>query len=150
MECKDKDLSGTSAGEVLAEIDDAIANREADACLYLIKAEEQMPPCFRPIKIGTNFVIASCDIDLGLLMRIAKLVSSLECRIEAIDVGIDVDSATKELRNITALLNEFSEIRRLSQLASQHSLAVSEKAGTLRDKIENSVNMALDSLEKKL
>jgi hypothetical protein len=152
VECKDKDLSNASAGEVLREIEEALANREADACLYLIRSEEQMPESFRPIKIGSNFVVASCDMDLGLLVRITKLVGSIECRIEASaeEIGVDLDFARRELKNIMTFLSDFNEIQRLSQLVSKHSKKIGQNTEKLKTKIENSVTKALESLEENL
>lgn len=148
VECKDRDMSDTAAEEILAEAEEAIANREADVCLYLFRLEEQMPACFRPVKIGDNFVIASCDMDLSLLVCITKLVGSVICRLKMEKTDTDVSSALKELRNISSLLEELSEIQRLSQLASQHSIKISEKSSTLKEKIERCVMRAIDSLEK--
>jgi hypothetical protein len=148
VECKDRDMSNTTAEEILAEIKEAIANRNADVCLYLFRTQEQMPSCFKPIKIGENFVIASCDMELSLLIRITKLVGSVVCRMKMEEVNTDVASALNELRNISALLEEFSDIQKLSQLASQHSIKISEKSAALKGKIERCVMRAIDALEK--
>ena len=146
VECKDKDMSNSSAEEILAEIKEALANRGADACLYVFKHQEQMPESLRPIKIGTNFVVASCDINLGILLRIAKLVGGVECRLRRNETEADIESTKSELKNILSFIEDLSEIQRLSLLASQHSQKVSEKAGGLKLKIENSENKALESL----
>lgn len=147
VECKDKNLNASgNASEILAEIEEALANRKADACLYLFKTSDQMPESFSPIKVGEGFIVASCETDLWLLLRIAKLIGGIGCRIRGSQEGIDVEASRNELRKIFTYLKELEEIQRLSQLAIGHAEKIHEKAGELRKKIEGSVNKALQGL----
>ena len=147
MVYKDRDISDTAAEKIPAEAGEVIANREANVCFYLFSTEEQMPACFSSVKIGDKFVIASCDMNPSLLVCITKLAGWI-CRLKTKKTDTDAYSTSKELRNISLLLEELPEIQKLTQLVSQHSIKISEKFSILKEKIERCVIRTIDSLEK--
>lgn len=147
IECKDKDLSGSGkAKDILAEIEESLANRNAEACLYLFKSQEQMPESFSPLKVGERFIVASAETELWLLLKMAKLVGGIECRLNNGQEGADIEAARRELEKIPTYAGDLEEIQRLSSLIGGHSENIHKKAGEVRGRMESSVYKALQYL----
>jgi hypothetical protein len=147
IECKDMDMGGSGGvGAVMNEVKEAVANREADACLYLFRDEGQMPVAFRPFKVGRDYVVASMDIELGVLLNLAKLVGALESKLRSEEGEVDLERARMELRGLIARLKDFDEMRRLCKLSMGHMEKVHTMAGKLRKEIERGVDKILQGL----
>jgi hypothetical protein len=147
IECKDQDLSNNGNVEkILAEINEACNNRGADVCLYLFKNKDQMPESLRPLKIGDRYMIASKEIGMDILLKLAKLVGGIECRIKHAESKVDIDNAKKEISKIAAYEKDFNEIIRLANLITEHSEKIYQITNALRQKILRDVECALKYL----